>query len=155
MKPKLEDLPPRYQAQVRAQLAGVPHPRTINVEPLLDAVAKHAVSNAIARREMPMPVDDDATGYFVAAGLPAPVTEHRFMSDRRFRFDYAWVEQHVALEVEGGIWTGGRHTRGSGFLRDMSKYNHAAVRGWYVVRCTPSTLRTKETVDMLKALLKT
>lgn len=144
MKPKLEDLPPRYQAQVRAQLAGVPHPRTINVERVEDAPTKR----------VSIPVDDDATGYFVAAGLPAPVTEHRFMSDRRFRFDYAWVEQHVALEVEGGIWTGGRHTRGAGFLRDMDKYNHAAVRGWYVVRCTPSTLRTIETVKMLKELLK-
>lgn len=33
MKPRLEDLPERYQAQARAQLAGLAHPRTIAIEP--------------------------------------------------------------------------------------------------------------------------
>lgn len=162
-KPTLSDLSPRYQAQVRAQLAGVPHPKTINVQPVQDSPEqkwrksqrtwKDVCEYADASKKISFKVDD-ACDYFVSAGLPRPVTEHRFMSDRRFRFDYAWVEQHVALEVEGGIWTGGRHTRGAGFLRDMEKYNHAAVRGWYVVRCTPSTLRTTETVKMIRALLE-
>lgn len=97
-------------------------------------------------------------------GLPCPDAEFRFDPKRRWRFDYAWQVNvqtktpgfaiaKVALEVEGGIHTGGRHTRGRGFEKDMEKYNAAALAGWVVVRCTPSTLRTLKTVEMIKALI--
>lgn len=82
----------------------------------------------------------DASRYFVAAGLPAPTREFRFHPTRLWRFDYAWPAALVALEVEGGVWTGGRHTSGAGFLRDMEKYNSAALLGWRVFRCTPRQL---------------
>lgn len=86
-------------------------------------------------------------------GLPAPEPEFRFASPRRWRFDLCWPAQGVALEVEGGVWTGGRHTRGSGFVKDMTKYNEAALRGWKVLRATPSQLCTEETIAMLKRAL--
>jgi hypothetical protein len=89
-----------------------------------------------------------------AAGLPMPVTEYRFAPDRKWPFDFAWPTQMVALEVEGGVFTGGRHTRGVGFLRDMEKYNRAVVLGWRLVRCTPTTLCTQATVAMLAELLR-
>lgn len=89
------------------------------------------------------------------AGIPEPVTEHRFLFGRRFRFDYAWPEYRVALEVEGGVWTGGRHTRGKGFLSDMEKYNHAAQLGWLVLRCVPDTLLKVATVDAVKRAIQT
>lgn len=63
--------------------------------------------------------------------------------------DYAWPDALVALEVEGGVWTGGRHTRGAGFLADMEKYNEAARLGWRVLRCTPSTLDSLTTVRLI------
>jgi len=87
------------------------------------------------------------------AGLPRPVTEYRFHVKRLWRMDYAWVEDKVALEVEGGIWAGGRHNRASGFLRDMEKYNTATMMGWRVVRCTPQTLTHRETIEMIAVLL--
>lgn len=37
-----------------------------------------------------------------AAGLPAPVTEHRFHPVRRWRFDFAWPDEHLALEIAVG-----------------------------------------------------
>lgn len=73
-------------------------------------------------------------------GLPRPVWEHRFATHRRWRFDYAWPDRMVALEVEGGVWTQGRHTRGKGYLADIEKYNAAQVMGWTVIRCTPGDL---------------
>lgn len=66
----------------------------------------------------------------------------------------AWPDQKLALEVEGGVWTGGRHTRGKGYLADMEKYNRATVLGWRVIRCTPSTLCNDETLDLIKAILR-
>lgn len=68
------------------------------------------------------------------------VAEHRFHETRKWRFDYAVPSLRIALEVEGGVWTGGRHTSASGFLRDMEKYNEAELNGWVVLRCTPKTL---------------
>ena len=76
------------------------------------------------------------------SGLPPCVAEYRFAPPRKWRFDYAWTGQMVALEVEGGVWTQGRHTRGAGFLGDMEKYNRAAVLGWRIVRCTPDQLKS-------------
>lgn len=78
----------------------------------------------------------------VAAGLPEPVCEFAFLSPRKWRFDYAWPDFSVALEVEGGAFTLGRHTRGAGFMKDMEKYNEAALAGWRVLRVTPSQLLT-------------
>src|SRR5688572_10984501 len=78
----------------------------------------------------------------VAAGLPEPTPEHRFSPPRKWRFDFAWPDHRVALEVEGGAFTRGRHTRGAGFVKDMEKYNTATLAGWRVLRVTPSDLLT-------------
>lgn len=87
------------------------------------------------------------------AGLPMPVQEHRFHETRRWRFDHAWLSEKVALEIEGGVWSGGRHTRGAGFKKDMEKYNTATRMGWRVVRVTPDQLNQRETIEMIQELL--
>lgn len=79
-----------------------------------------------------------------------PVKEHRFHPTRMWRFDYAFPEYKVALEVEGGVYTQGRHTRPRGFLGDVDKYNAAAVSGWCVLRTTPSELCRMKTIELLK-----
>jgi hypothetical protein len=89
-----------------------------------------------------------------AAGLPEPVTEHRFHDKRRWRFDYAWIEQRVALEVEGGVWVGGRHTSGAGFVKDMEKYNAAACLGWRIIKCQPRQLLSSDTIETLRQALQ-
>ena len=71
---------------------------------------------------------------------PPLCREHRFAPPRRWRFDFAHPAALVAIELEGGIWSGGRHTRGSGFKADCLKYNAAALSGWTVFRLTAETL---------------
>lgn len=58
--------------------------------------------------------------------------EFKFCPDRRWRADFR--VGRVLVEVEGGIWSGGRHTRGTGFENDCEKYNWAALNGWLVLR---------------------
>lgn len=77
-----------------------------------------------------------------AAGLPVPVPEYQFHPGRRWRFDYAWPLHKLALEVEGGIWTEGRHTRGAGALADLEKYSEAAILGWRIIYATPGDLQS-------------
>lgn len=87
--------------------------------------------------------------------LATPVAEHRFHPTRKWLFDYAWPEEKVALEVEGGIWRkgGGAHSRPANIMRDIEKYNAATVLGWRVIRCTPQTLFNNLTIEMVRQLL--
>ena len=55
------------------------------------------------------------------------VKEFKFHPIRKWRFDYAIPDHKIALEVEGGVWTGGRHTSSVGFMKDMEKYNTATL----------------------------
>lgn len=89
-----------------------------------------------------------------ANGIPAPDTEHKFHPTRRWRFDYAWIEQRIALEVEGGVWIGGRHTSGAGFVKDMEKYNEAACLGWRVIRCQPKQLASGAMIDTIQRAMQ-
>lgn len=66
--------------------------------------------------------------------IDAPQKEYRFHPERRWRFDFAFPERKLAVEVEGGTWNGGRHTRGAGFAADCEKYNAAVLLGWRVLR---------------------
>ena len=75
-------------------------------------------------------------------GFPDPATELLFHPKRKWRFDYAWEEQKLALEVHGGIHSGGRHTRGRGFVEDRAKMNEAALLGWTVIEATPEHIKT-------------
>lgn len=86
-------------------------------------------------------------------GIPMPVREHRFHATRKWRFDFAWPDKLVALEVEGGVWSQGRHTRGSGFIADMEKYNTAASLWWLVLRRMPIQLETDDTSTLLRGAL--
>lgn len=60
----------------------------------------------------------------------------------------------IAIEVEGGAFTRGRHTRGAGFIGDMEKYNAATSMGWRVFRVTPSQFGGSDMIDCVKCLEK-
>ena len=49
----------------------------------------------------------------------------------------------VAVEVEGGTWGRGRHSRGGGYSADCEKYNAAVAAGWAVFRVTGDMITTK------------
>lgn len=83
------------------------------------------------------------------AHLPEPEREYRFC-DRRWRFDFCWPALMLAVEVEGGTWKNGRHTRGSGFERDAEKYNAAALLGWRVLRFTSSMVYDGRALEAVK-----
>jgi len=89
------------------------------------------------------------------AGLGGFEREYRFHPTRRWRFDFAWVEGKVALEVEGSVWAQGRHTRGKGFLGDIEKYNEAVLRGWKLLRVSTTHAGLGYAVDLVgRALTK-
>ena len=90
------------------------------------------------------------SAYFQECGLPKPVFEHRFHPVRRWRFDVAFLDSKVALEIQGGIFTHGRHVRGAALLKEWEKLNTAAGIGWRVLFCQPKDVCSSETIRFLK-----
>ena len=79
------------------------------------------------------------------------VAEYRFHPTRRWRFDFANLERMIAVEVEGGVWTGGRHTRGKGFEGDIEKYNCGVALGWRILRTTPANFYKSALLDLISS----
>jgi very-short-patch-repair endonuclease len=77
-----------------------------------------------------------------AAGIDEPEREYIFAPPRRWRFDFAWPDKKVAIEIQGGIWNGGRHTRGAGYRADIEKMNTAIMMDWKVFQFTANEVET-------------
>lgn len=86
-------------------------------------------------------------------GLPEPAREFCFAPPRLWRFDFAWLDRALAVEVEGGTFARGRHTRGGGFDTDCEKYATAMLRGWRVLRVTGTHLRNGQAVAWIWAAM--
>lgn len=72
-----------------------------------------------------------------AAGLELGlVREHVFHPTRKWRMDFAYPRERIGIEVDGGVFSGGRHVRGAGYEEDCAKLNEAAILGWTVLRVT-------------------
>lgn len=92
-----------------------------------------------------------------------PDRELRFAKDlgRQWRFDLAWPDALIAVEVEGlvvmrvdgELVCKGRHASISGFKDDCEKYAWAAVLGWRVLRFEQSQVKSRFAVDMIVRVL--
>lgn len=88
--------------------------------------------------------EDKIYEFIIDNGYPAPERQYRAIPGRKFQADFAWPQYGLILEVEGGAFTGGRHTRGAGFVKDIEKYNLYAYHEWYLFRVIPSHIRAKK-----------
>ena len=88
-----------------------------------------------------------------AMGLPEPEQDYQFHPSRRFRFDFAWVDKKLAVEVEEGTHSNGRHTRGVEFENDCIKYGEAMKLGWNVYRCTGAMIQNGTAIETVQILL--
>ena len=105
-----------------------------------------------------------------ALDLPEPEREYHFAREvvgegpgirerfresplKDWRFDFAWRDERVAVEVEGGTWVDGRHVRGGGYADDCTKYNWAARLGWTVFRFTGDMVQDGGAATFLEEVL--
>lgn len=81
--------------------------------------------------------------------------ELRFAPPRRWRFDFAWPGQMVALEIEGLVRPGekSRHTTNDGYRRDMEKYNMATLMGWRVLRVDQRMVTRGDALKLVRIAL--
>ena len=81
-------------------------------------------------------------------------SEFKFHPTRKWRFDYCQTESQTAIEVEGGIFANGRHTRGVGYQKDMEKYNAAIEQGFAVLRFTPQQMKKVSSYEFIKKVVE-
>lgn len=86
-------------------------------------------------------------------GLPTPTAQYRFAPPRRWTVDLAFEADRLMVEVDGGSWIGGRHTRGAGFENDCVKYAEAVIRGWRVLRVTTKMVKDGRALGLIERAL--
>lgn len=87
-----------------------------------------------------------------AYGLSAPVPEYRFC-ERGWRLDWAWVEDKIAIEIQGGLFVQGRHNQGASLVKEYEKLNEAQVMGWRVFLVTPQQVNNGLAFELVKRAL--
>jgi len=83
------------------------------------------------------------------AGLPTPDVQVKFCLERGWTFDLAFWWCMLAVEVDGGIWSGGRHILPQHYEAHCDKMNRAALDGWAVLHFTPSQVESGAAVDLI------
>jgi very-short-patch-repair endonuclease len=79
--------------------------------------------------------------------------EFKFHPTRKWRSDFAWEDDKLLVEIEGGIYSGGRHTRGKGFEKDCEKYNVATLMGYSVLRFSGGMVESGTATKMVGMFL--
>lgn len=69
------------------------------------------------------------------------VPQYIFHVKRRWRLDFAWPAKRIAIEIDGGTHTGGRHVRGDGYAKDCEKHAQAMLMGYRVFRATAEQVK--------------
>lgn len=88
-----------------------------------------------------------------AAKLPVPEREFKALEGRRFRWDFAWPDHSLLVEVQGGIWFKGGHSSGAGITRDCTKLSLATLDGWATIQVTKDHIESGEALRWIKQYL--
>src|SRR5262245_56603344 len=86
---------------------------------------------------------------------PVPEAEYVFAPPRCWRFDLAWPERYLAVEIEGGNFRQGAHVQGARLRAEYEKLNEAALRGWVVLLVLPEQVTGTVLPAMLARYFKT
>lgn len=79
--------------------------------------------------------------------------EHRFHESRMWRLDFWFAGARLAVEIDGGGWVGGRHSRGTGIENDCEKASHIAMAGHRLMRVTPGQIKRGEALKWILVAL--
>ena len=78
-------------------------------------------------------------------------SEFTFCPGRKWRFDFAWPDLKIAVEIEGMTYTGvGYHQNPEDYAKDCEKYGNATLLGWKVFRFTRKQIGTQFCMNVLE-----
>lgn len=103
-------------------------------------------------------LEDAFAWYLKVSGVATPERQYHFKAPghrQPYRLDFAWPDRLIAIEVDGGSYSGGRHTRGSGFETDCVRGFEAAIAGWRIGHVTGKMIDDGRAVALTERLLAT
>ena len=89
-----------------------------------------------------------------AVGLDGYVREYQAIPGRRFRFDFCWVKERLAVEIQGGTYSRGAHARPLGIKRDYEKGNLAVQFGWKVLQFDADMVKSGQALEFTEKMLR-
>ncbi len=105
-----------------------------------------------------------------AFGLPNTQSQYKFETElrsaksnrlRQWKFDFAWPQYWLAVEIDGiimrqvrGEWIiGGRHATAQGMRDDNEKINRAIELGWSVLRYLEDEVKPGRAINQVMKIL--
>jgi hypothetical protein len=85
--------------------------------------------------------------------LEGSVAEYRFHPTRKWQLDRAWPQHKVYVEVQGGIFVRGRHSRPRGQINDMEKISEATILGWRPILVCSVEIKNGQALDRIRRAL--
>ena len=100
------------------------------------------------------PLEDLFAMQLDSAGLTGYVREYQAIPGRRFRFDFAWRKERLLVEINGGTYSKGAHSTGTGINRDYEKGNLAVLNGWRVLSFDTKMVKSGAALEVVERLLR-
>lgn len=99
---------------------------------------------------------DEYAGQCRLSGFPVLRPEVQFDPTRKWRLDFVFlsIDYLLAVEIDGGTYSQGRHTRGAGYEEDCRKINEAQIAGYTVLRFTGAMVKSGEALDQTEHALR-
>ena len=118
----------------------------LRVMPRVPELAKQSISREVSH--------DYKTEFEQQLGLVGIQVEREFFfhPSRKWRSDWRVRDTHVLVEFEGGLFKkrAAGHSSVTGILRDIEKYNEAALAAWIVIRIAPNHVRNGEALKWVE-----
>ena len=89
-----------------------------------------------------------------ALGLTGYLREYPAVKGRKFRFDFCYEDAKLLIEINGGTFTKGAHSTGTGIRRDYEKNNLAQLAGWRCLMFDGEMVRSGEAVEIVRKALQ-
>ena len=137
-----EQLRPELRRQAKAQLAG--NGRVVRLLKTADPV----ISEPRQKKDR-SPAEETLAMVLEGSDLPKPVRQYRYLSDRRFKADFAWPETNppFACEVDGAV-----HRIKGSFQRSFEREFLLKKAGWQVLHVGTEQIRSGEAMEWIRAL---
>jgi hypothetical protein len=138
----------------------------------LNAEAKASTSARRSRHQGGSQYERELARLIAIEGLITPLEQYRFALEEppapssksgrapQYRFDFAWPDRWLAVEVDGGHFMVRRDKQGRpwpvghhGTSDQLRKDNLAALLGWRVLRFDHSMIRSGEAIQTIKRAL--
>ena len=87
-------------------------------------------------------------------GITGYLREYQAIKGRKFRWDFCFKGARLLVEINGGTFTKGAHSTGTGIRRDYEKNNLAQLAGWRCLMFDGEMVRSGEAVEVVRKALE-